>query len=69
VRFRHPIHRLKVLHIEGGGLANTGQDRLLRACGAMHVKTNFHHSRQHTLDLFFGGVFLHSYNHFRSRFV
>jgi hypothetical protein len=62
-------HYLKVLHIKTGWLADTGQDGLLRACGAVHVESNLDHPRQDPLDLFLCGFVLHGYNHFLFRFV
>src|SRR6266702_3921191 len=60
---QHTWKHLKLAEIEGGGGAHAGKDALACTCGTVDVDSCFHHHIDHCIDLFFGGLLLHCYDH------
>ncbi len=60
---KHACEQFKLPQIQAGGGPNPGQNALGCPCGSMNVDSCFHHGIDHCVDLLFGGILLHRYDH------
>ena len=63
VNVHHPGQELKFAQVEAGRGTHTGQDGLALAGGAVDLDPGFRHSVDDRVDLVFGRLFLHGYDH------
>ena len=63
VHIQHARQQLKLpqIHVRRG--SHACQNRLGRSRRSVYVNSRFHHRRNHCVDLIFGGLLLHRYNH------
>ena len=63
VDVQHAGQQFEFAELDVGGGADAGQDGLVGAGGSMNVDSGFHHGVDDCIDLLFGGLLLHGYNH------
>ncbi len=63
VNVHHSGEQFELAQVECGGGTHTGENGLAFAGGAMHFDPGFRHGVDDRVDLVFGGLLLHGYDH------